>query len=268
MVDVKLPASGNIRLWYLPLNGLANWRSPSNTEINAGIDISDAISWNDFDFGIQASSTTDDPAITAKGRTTARGASQYGGTISLYLPEVLGDTSNKYAIVYEALRLPWTEGYIIMRVDGEELTTTASTASNPGTIANPNDLVHVFKVMTDGYAVAITGEESFRETITFKSRGALEPYTVVRSGATAPAVAVTPLTMALTSTAPYGVVNATVNTRRQTRAVRWTTSNAAVATVSRNGVVTRVSNGTANIIATYPETGTAATAPLVVTTTT
>lgn len=262
MVDTKLASSGNIRIWFGGASSLANPLSPLASEINAMLDITDSVSWNDFDFGTQASNTTDDPSISAKSAVSDRGAAQYGGSLSFYYPRDEADTTNDYKLTYDALRVPGTQGFIVMRVDGKELTTPAGTASNPGTDAAANDFVNVYKVESAGWTDAITGEEAFRYTISFVSKGQIATNAVVRSGA--PTVAITPLTLAVT-TGDVGIVNATVNTRKYTRGVRWTSSNPSVATVSQNGVVTGVSGGTANITATYEATGTAAAAPSVVT---
>lgn len=263
MTDTKLASSGNIRVWFGNSSSLANPKSPTAAEINAMLDISDSISWNDFDFGTQASNTSDDPPITAKSAVSDRGAAQYGGSLSFYYPRDESDATNEYKVTYDALRVPGTLGYIVMRVDGKELTTTTGTASNPGTQAAANDLVNVYKVESAGWTDSITGEEAFRYTISFVSKGSIATNTVVKSGA-APSVAILPLTLAVT-TGQTGIVNATVNTRKYTRGVRWSSSDPAVATVSQNGVVTGVSGGTADITCTYEATGTAATAPCVVT---
>lgn len=260
MTDTKLASTGNVRIWFGGTSSMANPLAPTAPEINAMLDISDAVSWNDFDFGIQASNTTSDPAITAKSAVSSRGASQYGGSLSFYYPQSESDTSNLYKTVYDALRIPGTNGFIVMRIDGEELTSTAGTASNPGTQAAANDLVHVFKVESAGWTDSITGEDAFRYIISFLSKGQIAPYTVVRASATAPTVAVTPTTLSLSVGTPIGVLAGTVNTRKYTRGLRWTSSNPAVATVSKNGVVKRVSAGSANITATFVPTGTTSTA--------
>ena len=257
MVDVRLPASGNVRIWFGPSNSFANWKSPTAAEINAMLDVSDAVSWNDFDFGIQASSQNDDPAITAKSNVQTRGANQYSGSLSFYYPKVFNDASNKYSTVFEALKTPGTTGYLVIRVDGEELSTTASTASNPGTIANANDLVHVFAVQTDGWTQEVTGEDAFRYTISFTSQGQLSVYTVVRTAAATVAVTPASPTVAIGAKA---ALTATVNTRDYTRGVVWTSANPANVAVSANGVVTRIAAGSTVVTATFAETGATATA--------
>ena len=266
MTDIRMPSSGNVRAWFTPSNGFAIPEAPTAVELNASLDISDAISWNDFDFGTQASTTTSDPAITAKGNVTSRGTSQYGGGLSFYYPGAFNDNTNKYSLVFDALRLPGTVGFITIRVDGAELYTTTSNAGHPGTLAQANDLVSVYKVETSGYAESITGEEAFRYTVSFLPKGVLASNVVVRATAAAPTVAILPLTGAASVASKTKVaLTATVNTRRHTRGVKWASSAPNIATVSANGIVTPVAVGTANITATYPETGTLSTAPSVIT---
>lgn len=264
MTDIRLPASGNIRVWFTPLNGFAIPEAPTKPELDASLDISDAISWNDFDFGTQASTTSSDPAITAKGNVSSRGASQYGGGLSFYYPGAFGDNSNKYSLVFDALRLPGTAGYLTIRLDGKELYTTTSTASYPGTQAQANDLVTVYRVETAGYAEAITGEEAFRYTVTFLAKGLLASQVVVRATASAPTVVITPTTGTISLAAKTKLaLTAAVNSRPYTRGVVWKSSDTSKVAVSKNGIATQVAGATAGsvtVTATYPETNTVSTA--------
>lgn len=254
MVDVKYPISGSIRAWWTPDNGFANWQAPTAAELAASMDISDAISWNDKDFGVQASNTTSDPAITAKGNVQNRGAAQYGGSLSFYYPGVFNDNSNLYSLVYDALRLPGTRGYLTIRVDGLELAQSAGTTAQPGTAPAAGDLVNVFRVETAGYAEAITGEEAFRYTVSFLPKGRVKTLAVVRASATPAVPAITGA-----STVASGAViklEGTLVSRKYTNGLRWSSSAPNVGTVSRHGVFRGISAGTANVIATDPATGT------------
>lgn len=240
MTDVKVPSSGNIRVWWALPNAFANFAAPTAAEINACLDVSDSISWNDFDFGLQASNTIDDPAITAIGKVSDRGAEQFGGGVSFYYPGAFGDASNDYSNTYDAMDQPRTPGYLVIRVDGDN-------ANSPA--AANGDLVSVYKVMTDGYAETITGEEAFRYTITFLPQGDLAVRTVV--GGTTP---VTPSTLAVAVGASERLT-ATVGGRNYTNGVKWSSSDPSKASVSSAGVVTGVAAGSATITATYEATG-------------
>lgn len=239
----KLPAAGHITvLWSLP-NAFANWESPTVTELNAALNLSKSISWNDYDFGVQASNTVDDPSLADVGNVQDRGAAQYGGGLSFYYPAAYDDNSNTYSLTYDAVSVPRTRGYIIVRIDGAKLTTQPFAAG---------DYLHVFEVMTDGETNVITGEEAFRYTINMLQQGNLAVYTVART--TTVTVVATPPTL------PSGVgdaerVNATVNGREYTNGVVWTTDDPAIATVTNAGVIVGVAVGTATITATFEATG-------------
>jgi len=243
MTDVKVPSSGNIRVWWALENAFANFEAPTAAEINASLDISDAISWNDFDFNLEASNELDDPAITTIGKKIDRGYANFGGSISMYYPRDFDDASSAYSLAYDALDQPRTRGFLVLRIDGEE----------SGPQAAAGDLVHVFRVITDGYAEAITGEEAFRYTVTFLMQG---DYCVrgVVAGLSAAAVVVTPSTLA-SSAGDIDRLQATVGGRSYTNGVRYTSSDPSVATVSPAGIVTSVAAGTATITATYEKNG-------------
>lgn len=248
MTDVRLPASGNILVRWHAANAFAVPAKPTPTEVNGGLNITDDISWNDFDFGISASNTTNDPSLKAKSNVSDRGAMQYGGGISLYLPADFDDMSNSHAVAYAALEAPRTLGWISIQVDGElSETDTATYAGGLTQTAANGDLISLFKVMSGGYSHSITGEEAFRETISFLPQGEAYPNAIV---ATALTVLVTPSTASPT-VGDHVALKATVNGRAFTRGVRWTSSDVTKATVSQSGVVTAVGTGSATITATY-----------------
>ncbi len=239
MTDVKVPSSGNIRVWWALPNAFSDYDNPTATEINATLDISDAISWNDFDFNLETSNELDDPAITAIGKVIDRGYTNWGGSISLYYPQSFDDATSTFSLAYDALDQPRTVGYMVLRIDGEESSTDAE----------EGDLVHVLKVMTDGYAESVTGEEAFRYTVTMLPQGDYAVRTVV-AGASANAVVLSDSTLA-TSAGDVDVLTATWGGRNYTNGLTWTSDDTDVATV-RAGVVTSVAAGSATITATAP----------------
>lgn len=242
MTDIKVPASGNIRLWWGTTSAFADYKNPTAAEINACLDISDAVSWNDYDFNLEASNQLEDPAITALGKTFDRGFANWGGGISFYYPENFDDATSKYSQVYDTLDAPRTSGYVVVRIDGEETSTTAQNG----------DFVHVLKVMTDGYAESVTGEEAFRYTVTMLPQGDYAVRTVVGGGTPV----VTPSTLA-SAAGDKDELAVTWGGRNYTNGVTYTTSDSAVATVSKAGIVTSVAAGSATITATSPDGNTA-----------
>jgi hypothetical protein len=242
----KLTSNGHVTVLWATPGSFANWKSPTATELNAALNLSSSISWNDFGFGVQASNTQNDPSLADMGNRTDRGASQYGGAISFYYPGAFDDNTNDYSLAFDAVAVPRTLGYIVMRIDGNKPTTQAFAAG---------DYVHVMEVMTDGQTNVITGEEAFRYTVNMLQQGALEVYTVVRSASPGTVtVNVTPSTLSSTA-GDVDRLNATANAREYTNGVVWTTSDPTVATVSSAGVVTSVAAGSATITATFAQTG-------------
>lgn len=239
----KLTSNGHVTVLWAAPGSFANWKSPTATELNSALNLSSSISWNDFGFGVQASNTQNDPSLADMGNRTDRGASQYGGAISFYYPGAFDDDTNAYSLTFDAVSVPRTSGYIVMRIDGNKPTTQAFAAG---------DMVHVMEVMTDGQSNVITGEEAFRYTVNMLQQGALEVYTVVRS--TTVTVNVTPSTLS-SAAGDVDRLNATANSREYTNGVVWTTSDPTVATVSNAGVVTSVATGSATITATFAQTG-------------
>ena len=144
MTDTRLPASGNLLVRWHASNAFADPAKPTPAEVNAGLKLGNAISWNDFDFGTQASNTVSDPAITAKSNVSDRGAAQYGGSLSFYYPRDSDDLSNEYAVVRAALKAPRTIGYVTVQIDGELSETSVATYTGGLTqTAAAGDLIHV-----------------------------------------------------------------------------------------------------------------------------
>jgi len=238
MTDVKVPASGNIRVWWALENAFADYKNPTATEINASVDLSEAVSWNDFDFNLEASNQLEDPAITAVGKVVDRGYTNWGGGISFYYPASFDDATSTYSEVYDLLDAPRTKGFIVMRIDGAEVSADAAAG----------EFVHVLKVMTDGYAESVTGEEAFRYTVTMLPQGDFAVRTVV-AGESDAAVAVSPATLA-TSAGDIDELTATLGGRNYTNGLSYTSSDQTKATVSSAGIVTSVAVGSATITAT------------------
>lgn len=242
---IPLSSNTNMRVDFYPTNGFANYASPTVTELNAGTNLSKAISWNNFSFKLNSSTTTNDPSLADAANVTDRGAIQYGGSMSFYYPGPGTLGADSYSVAYAALSQPRTVGYIVLRVDGNKPTTTAYAAG---------DIIHVFLVETDSQTNEIVGEGAFTYTVGFISQGTAAIHAVATTGA--PTVAVTPATLALTAASSQkSRIKATVNAREYTNGVAWASSDVTKASVSRAGVVTALSPGSVTITATHAASG-------------
>jgi hypothetical protein len=238
-----LTSNGNLRVDWFPANGFVNYEAPTVAELNAGLNLSKAIAWSDFGFGMNASNTTDDPSIADTGHSKSRGSAQYGGAMSFYHPGTGTLDTDTFKLAQAAVGIPRTTGYIATRLDG------IKKSLDPYVVG---DLVSIYLVETDGQTNVITGEDSFRYTVKLVSQGTFARYIVARTGTLT--VAPSAATLAVTA-GQASRVKATVGGREYTQGVKWTSSDNTKAQVSSAGVVKGIAAGTATITATYAPTG-------------
>lgn len=249
-MDEQLKSMGNVRFRWYDNTAFANFRWPTVSELNAGLELEQVTLWDNFEVGAQASETSDAVPIAAKANVVRRAAANYGGSASFWYPGFRADMTNAAALVYAALKDVHAPGYVVLSVDGE----IGEDGQPPSDLSfEAGDYLTVLKVTTDEWDDMITGEDPFYYTRNFLKNGGLAVYTVASAAAPVLDVTGTGLTGAASG---LGFVSATVNGRDYTRGVRWSTSNPAVATVSATGVVRRIATGSAEITATLPGTTT------------
>ena len=275
MANTKLNADGyGITVWWALPNAFANVKAPTVVEVNAARNVTTSMAWDQFSFGNQASSQNSDPSFSDVGNTQTRGFAAFGGSISFFYPYNYTDTTNDLVNTFTAIATPLTLGYILVRVDGQKTTATVVDNTKP---AVDGDFVEIYKVLSDGYADAVVGQNSFKYNIKVQPQGEL--YTNALISATALTVA-TPVAIGTANfvSASKGKtpLGSYVGTRQLSLSAGfwngypgrfiWTSSAPLVASVDANGVVTAQSVGTANITATDKNTGIVSTALAVTTT--
>ena len=257
MADTKITSNGNVQYWWIPAISLSTPTSPIAAEVTAsGLNISNAISWESSTFpGATESNDVDDRTIMDLGNATSRGFAQFAGDLSFFRPLNVLDVTSDFGKVFQAFKTPRVAGYILVRA-------LQGTTGVAGVVA-AGEWVDVLKFIASTFIDDTEGEDSVKYNVAFLPQGVVYVNTQVKN---ATPVTLLPLTLTLTGAGAKGVVRATLGGKRATQSVIWSSSAPTVATVSQNGVVSRVSAGSANITATHAA-ATGATVACVVTAT-
>lgn len=241
MTDQKYEAQENVTLWWVLPNGLTNPLSPTKAQLDAALNITDAVTWENYGFGQQAANLIDYRSVNQNAAARNRGLLNFGGTLGFFFPGG-EDPNDLYVQVYEALATPGSYGYLVIRVDGVKTSETATVG----------DFVSVFRVASDGWGWTGAGENPVSYQITFKPMGDVAVYTVVTDGT--PTLVATPSAVTVAQDA-LALVKVTEEGREYTRALKYTSSNPTAVVCSKNGVIQRLAAGPATITATDPNNG-------------
>lgn len=237
MVDQKVASNGNVSVWWVPAAGVADYRSPTAAEINAGVDLTAAIAWDSYEIAASESNDVEDRSLIDKGNAVTRGFQQFAAAFNIFRDVDQSDTTSPYNIAFETFRTPRQYGYLITRVLQKETGTSPPAAAG--------EWISVFRFVSDAVGDDTEGEDSYKMTLTFMPQGEVAVYTMV---ATAEAVTVAPAALPL-AVGAKGLVTAELADKNITQGATWRSSDTTVATVSANGVVTAIAAGTANITA-------------------
>lgn len=247
IADSKVTSNGNVTVWWVPAAGLEDFRAPTADEINAGVDLTDAIAWDTFDLAAAESNDVEDRSLRDIGNATTRGFEQFSASFSMFRDLNPTDTTSPYVQAFETFRTPRQYGYLITRV-------LQVPAGQPEE-ASPGEWVSVFRFVSDAVGDDTEGEDSVKLTVEFLPQGEVAVYTIVAGD---DVVVATPDTLDL-EVGEVAPVRATLNGKLVTGSLTWTSSDYAVASVSPNGVVRATGNGTATITGSHLGAGDPAT---------
>ena len=250
MTNTKIAASGNLTAWWGTAAAFANPAKPTVAELTACIDITQAIAYDNFGFGFQASNKNSDPSWADTGNVQTRGFANYSGSISFFYPAAFDVPTDNTYLTWDALDQRLTVGYLVFRFDG--------TKTNSAAVAN--DFVRVYKVQTDGWSDVNTGEVNFKYTISFQPQGVAYVDAVVATTAPVPVLGLVGGGSTMTVA---GGKKATLayRTGRQLSSngtpsfFTYSSSDTTKATVDNNGVIVPVAAGSVTITATDKVTG-------------
>lgn len=228
----------NVTFWIIPEGGIADVDSPTPAEINAGLNATDAIRIDGFDFGPEESDAVDDRSFGDHASAQYSGFAQFGGSVPAYEPKP-GDVTSVAYQVKEIMGRPRSVFYWVERIaDGK----------TKADVAAAGDYVSVYKVITGGHQRDTSDRNlGIIYSVTLLPQGDVAINAMVKT-ATTPTYA--PTTLAL-DIGEAGIVKATLSTRDITRGGQWVSSAPTIASVSPNGVVVGLSAGTATITTLY-----------------
>lgn len=260
----KTPANERISVWIGPSGGstlgITEIAEPLAAELNntggtsAMIPAAQSISWNDWDFGTQASETLNEPSLADAATFEEFGQSNYGGGISFYYPEEYDDNSNQHSLIYDLTDLPGTLNDIAVRIDGD----TRSTAP-----AADGDFVSAYRVQGEAEQNPFTPGESKRRTVTYLQKSDFAHLTIVGTH-TITAIPASPTPWEAGRKAR---LRASVQGRDYTNALRFTSDDPDVVEIFPGGFyeVTGVASDTATITIEDVDAGTSTTVAVTVT---
>lgn len=255
----KLPADRHVKVTIGPSGGttlgITDIDEPLAAELNntggtSGMQpASQTISWNDYDFGTQASETLNEPSLADAGSYVEFGQSNYGGTISYFRPAEYDDNSNMHSVIYDLTDEKYHLLDVAVRIDGARLTTVA---------AADGDFVSTYRVQSGGDANPFTPGESKRRTINYMPKSDFSHYTVVGPHTI---TAIPPASFTANS---KGRIRASQGGRDRTNALDISTADSTIIQVAKGGFYKVVGTGTTTVTFTDPGTSDTVSVPVTV----
>lgn len=226
----KQESNGYVKVVWIGENDLTSAEFPDVTELNTlGLDLSAAISWEDYELGSTGSDDIEDRALTDLGNSVSRGTGQYGATLDFFRDKNSTDAASVYVDAFEAFRTTRQRGYLVTRV-GDKLATEAFAAG---------DTISVFKLIAVTTVDMANGDTSTKFQVNFLPQGVLYPFTIVNSTSAIGGVAASDTLAA----GELLVLNPTLDGTSIRSRATYESADTAVATVSNHGVITAVATG-------------------------
>lgn len=158
----RIESNERTAVWVAPTGtatGVTDVHEPLADEINntggasGAVSVAEAISFNDWSFGIEASESTNEPSLADSSSYEEFGQANFGGSFSPYYPADYDDPSNPISVLYDLVDVPGSRQDIITRIDGD-ISESAS--------ASDGDFVSVYRVQRESEQNPFTAGESKR----------------------------------------------------------------------------------------------------------
>ena len=224
-------SNGNVTVWWV--TSIANPAAPTAAEINAGLNLSEAIAWNNFELGSSGSDDVDDRAITDVGNAISRGFPDFSATLDFFREANAADSASIYQQAFELFKESGILGYLVVRYG----------QAAPDTVAVAGQIVSDYYFVTDYVADDTEGDDSVKFEVSFLPQGTLNEHVVIK---TATPVVATPATVTLAAGA-LASITALVGGKNMSAAVDYSSSDTTKATVSSTGLIKAIATGSATI---------------------
>lgn len=240
MASTKVISNKRVTVLAGPASSISDWEEPDFDDFDDLVNVSGAVNWENYDFGVQSSPQNDDRTLVDEAGAQSRGLTDFGGSIQFVMPKP-DDTTSIYAQASTIFRTPGTELAVAVRtvtlnsvgvVDGDETNLYHVQANVPS--HGKNDVSHFYEVNLLPKDDVLVG------------------YIV--PNATPTATTLTP-SAAITNAAAgsTGAITAAYEGRNVTIGAEWVSSNPAIVEVTEHGLWHAVAvGGPVNITAKMP----------------
>ena len=168
-VGTKMQSNGNIKVYWVPSAEISDEEdflaTPYDIDIEAGLDLTNAIAWDSYDLGATDSNKIDDRGIVDTGAVQERGFAQFSGSL-MFFRGITSETEGAYYEAYEAFKAATDGtrplGYLVTRIGVPSATGFAS-----------GQKVNIFKFIADAFADNTEGEDSVKFMVNFAPQGKL-----------------------------------------------------------------------------------------------
>lgn len=235
MASTKIASNKNTLFSVGPKTAVPDVLDPTLAQLNATTNVSEAVKWDGYDFNIEASDQDEDRALTDAAGAATRGYENFGGSVAFFTPPP--GANGIYRDARNIVATPHTELVAVQR-DGYAASAPFATGQ----------VVNVYHVITDAKAEE-RGDKNRYYTIDFKPKGFVGVNRII------PSAVPTAVTITGTASAEVGEstqLHAAYEGNDITVGAQWRSSDESVAVVTPHGIVIGISNGTADITATYP----------------
>lgn len=238
MSNKRVLTNKNYGWFFAPATAVADIKAITSTEAATFINITDAVKLDGTDVNTKASASADDRSFADAAGAKTAGNGDFGGNISGFKAQD-GDTTSTYHAAEVGIKVAGSDIILLCRP-----VESAAAALLAG------DEYNAWHVLSDAPS-DVRGASSYSWVSALLPQSDMAIRGIV---APAAAVAVAVVIVAGTGTATGDIVRlkATYQGKVVTVGAKWTSSNAAVATVSEHGIAETLSIGSSDIIATFP----------------